>query len=223
MRVIRVLVLALSTLGISTLMAGPCTPGPGVWNEGDSGQGDAGKLPANANITAGIGPLTTICGNISDTSGGAGDMYEIYITGAGFSATTAGRGANPLDNPALYLFDINGNALFAENDISGSNTQAEISDVSLAPGFYYLAIVPDNQEPLHNSKLIFGELDGTTGVETPAIKNTGLDSWTNDGDSSGQYLITLTSADFAEAPEPATLGMVGCGLLLAAGLRRRRT
>src|SRR5580704_7843706 len=129
MRVIRVLILATSTLGISTLMAGPCTPGPGVWNEGDSGQGDAGKLPANANITAGIGPLTTICGNLSDTSGGAGDMYEIYITGAGFSATTSGRGANPLDNPALYLFDINGNALFAENDISGSNTQAEISDV----------------------------------------------------------------------------------------------
>ncbi len=222
MRTVLVLSLALSTFGISKLTAGPCTIAPNVWNEGDNGEGDAGKTLASANITAGVGPLTTICGNISDTSGGAGDMYEIFINGPGFSATTAGRGNNPLDNPALYLFDVNGNALFAENDISGSNTQAEISGVSLAPGFYYLAIVPDNQEPMHNSKLIFGELDGTTGIETPVINNTGLGSWTNTGDSSGQYLISLTSASFAETPEPAAILLVGSGLLLGAGLLRRR-
>jgi hypothetical protein len=222
MRTVCVLILGLSTFGISTLKAGPCSIAPNVWNEGDGGQGDSGKTIANANVTTGVGPLTTICGNISDTSGGAGDMYEIFINGPGFSATTAGRGNNPIDNPALYLFDVNGNALFANNDISGSNTQAEISGVTLAPGLYFLAIVPDNQEPMHNAKLIFGELDGTTGVQSPVINNTGLTGWTNAGDTSGQYLISLTSADFAQTPEPAAMMLVGSGLLLGAGLLRRR-
>ncbi len=222
MRTVCILILGLSTLGVSTLKAGTCSIAPNVWNEGDGGEGDAGKTIAAANVTAGVGTLTTICGNLSDNSGGAADMYEIFINGAGFSATTSGRGNNPLNDAALYLFDVNGNALFANNDISGSNTQAEISGVSLTPGFYFLAIVPDNQEPMHNSKLIFGELDGTTGVQTPVINNTSLTGWTNNGDTSGQYVISLTSASFAEAPEPAAMMLVGSGLLLGAGLLRRR-
>lgn len=217
--------LALSALGGSSLMAGPCSPGPGVWNEGDFGQTDAGKLPPNANITTGVGPLTTICGDLTGSGGNGGDMYEIFINGPGFSATTAGRGNNPEDDPALYLFDVNGNGLFANNDISGGNTQAEISVVSLTPGFYFLVIVPDNQEPMHNSKLIFGDITGTSGLFGPAIKNTSLDSWSNNGDSTGKYIIDLTSASFADTPEPTTTLLVASGLLLAGGLfriRRRR-
>ena len=136
MRTIHVAFLLLSAVGASSLMAGPCTPAPGVWNEGDLGQGGATKFPAGANVTTGVGALTTICGDLSLGDSGAGDLYEIYINGSGFSATTSGHDSPALDNPALYLFDLSGNGLFANNDISGANTQAELSGLSLSPGLY---------------------------------------------------------------------------------------
>lgn len=226
MRTIGISLLLACALGISTLQAGPCTAGAGVWNEGDSGEGDAGKLPASANVTTGVGSLTTICGNLTDSTGGA-DMYEISITGTSFSAITSLRGTSTLD-PALYLFSASGTsavALFAENDISGANDQAQILVASgLTPGEYFLVIAPDNQQPqAAGSVLIFGNITGTTGQMTPTATDTTLKNWTDAGDSSGQYVISLTDAAFAsQTPEPAAFALVGGGLLALAGFRRRR-
>jgi hypothetical protein len=204
------------------LSAGPCTAGAGIWNEGDNGEGDAGKLPASANITTGVGSLTTICGNLTDATGGA-DMYEISITGTSFSAITSLRGSSTLD-PALYLFNASGVGLFAENDISGTNDQAQILVASgLTPGEYFLVIAPDNQQPKASGGAeIFGNITGTSGQVTAGASDT-LKSWTDAGDSSGQYVISLTDASFAQAPEPAAFALVGAGLLALAGFRRRRT
>jgi hypothetical protein len=222
MRTIGLSVLLTCVVGISTLSAGPCTAGAGIWNEGDNGEGDAGKLPASANITTGVGSLTTICGNLTDATGGA-DMYEISITGTSFSAITSLRGSSTLD-PALYLFNASGVGLFAENDISGTNDQAQILVASgLTPGEYFLVIAPDNQQPKASGGAeIFGNITGTSGQVTAGASDT-LKSWTDAGDSSGQYVISLTDASFAQAPEPAAFALVGAGLLALAGFRRRRT
>jgi hypothetical protein len=227
MRTIVLSLLLTCAVGISTLTASPCTAGAGVWNEGDNGEGDAGKLPASANITTGVGSLTTICGNLSDTTGGGADMYEIEITGTSFSAITSLRQTSTL-NPALYLFNASGVALFAENDISSSptNDQAQIQVANgLTPGIYFIVIAPDNQQPKSaGGDLIFGNITGTTGQVTPVASDTTLKNWTDAGDSTGEYEITLTDASFAsQVPEPAAFTLVGAGLLALAGFRRRRT
>ncbi len=112
------------------------------------------------------------------------------------------------------------------NDVSGSSTQAGFSLTGLTPGLYFLAIVPNNQEPLNPAnKLIFGDITGTnTTVFTPAVANTKLSSWTDGEPASPEpdYVITLTGADFAETPEPATFGLIGLGLGIVPALARRR-
>jgi PEP-CTERM motif len=214
------IIAAFSLAGITSVSASICQ-NPGIWDEGDLGQTDAGKMPKTANITTGIGTLTRICGDLSDPSNGV-DMYEILITGPTFTATTSGRGANPLLNPALYLFDVNGDGVIANNDSCVCTTQAQFLNVPITPGLYFLTIAVDDQEPENkNGKLIFGDITGTTGLILPQVKNTNLDSWTGNGSTTGQYLIDLTGAQFAESPEPATLGLIGAGLALIVARRRR--
>jgi len=88
-------------------------------------------------------------------------------------------------------------------------------------------IAPDNQQPKSaggGGTLIFGNITGTTGQMTPVASDTTLKNWTDAGDSSGEYQISLTNAAFAsQVPEPAAFGLVGAGLLALAGFRRRRT
>lgn len=213
MRILFLAVLALA--GASAAAAGPCL-GIHIWGEGDFGQTDAGKMPRSANVTTSTtgGDLTRICGNLAEPTNGV-DMFQIALTGPAFSALTAGRGANPINDPALYLFDLNGDAVYANNDFCICTTQAGFSDVAVLPGLYYLAIVVDNQQPLNrNGKLIFGDITGTTGLVLPKTNNIHLDGWTGSGNTSGQYLINLTGAQFAQVPEPGAALLVGAGLCL---------
>jgi hypothetical protein len=218
MRTLTLLVLAISFVSIAA--AGPCTAGAGVWNEQAYG-GDAGKLPGTADITTGEGAVNLICGNLGDATGG-GDMFEIYITGSGFSAITADRNGSTL-NPSLYLFDSSGDPIAGENDISGGNDQAQLAGLTLTPGLYYILIVPNDQEPEHGGNLLFTDFDGSTDTQSPTLDRT-VNGFNNDGDSSGEYTIALTDAEFAsQTPEPATFGLAGLGLLaLASALRHRR-
>jgi hypothetical protein len=210
MRILFITLLAFA--GVSSALAGPCQI-PGVWNEGDFGQTDAGKMPKSANITTSNtgGDLTRICGNLADPTNGV-DMYEILITGL-FSAATSGRGANPIADPSLFLFDSTGHALLANDDACGC-LQAGLFDVPLLPGLYFLAIAVSGQEPENkNGKLIFGNtFAGSTGPVFPQVNNTNLDSWSGNGNASGQYLIDLAGAQFAQTPEPATIGLIGASL-----------
>jgi hypothetical protein len=223
MRTFGLIVLAGSVFGISSLHAAPvCTAGAGIWNEGDDGTGDAGKLPATANVTVGSGSLNEICGSMSNTTTG-GDMYELIINGSTFSAVTAAAPTNGLNDPALYLFDSTGAGLDADNDISVSNLQAGFTLTGLTPGIYYLAIMPNNQQPEHGNNEIFGNITGTTGTKTPQPGNAHVDGWTNagTGTTGAAYTITLTDAVFATTPEPATMGLMGLGLGLLAFAKRR--
>lgn len=215
MRTLSQLILAGAILGSSALQAGVCTPTPGTWNEGDFGQTDAGSLPSNANITTGAGALTDICGNLGDPTNGA-DMYQIMILGSTFTATTTGPSSGEVSDPALYLFNLSGDGIAAANNGSSPTAQATLSVTGLTPGLYYLDIVPDGQEPEHGGTPIFGT------SSTPLI-STKVDGYSGTGTGGGKYVIALTDAEFATIiPEPATVGLIGCGLVLIGLVRRRR-
>jgi hypothetical protein len=222
----RTFVLTVLVFGtISTAVAGPCSAGTGVWNEQNYG-GDAGGGIASADVTAGQGALDTICGKIGNATGGA-DLDEIYINGSNFSATTSGRGANPENNPALYLFNLSGDAVAGENDISGVNTQAMLSGLTLTPGIYYIALVPNGQDPWKSGQtpLFDSGFNTSTGTQYPVITNKPLVKWsgTGDGESGGEYRISLTNAAFAvQTPEPAAFGLLGAGLCALVALRKLR-
>lgn len=103
----------------------------------------------------------------------------------------------------------------AANNGSSPTAQATLSLTGLTPGLYFLAITPNGQEPEHGSNLIFGT------SSTPLI-NTKVNGYTGTGTGGGKYIVTLTDAQFANTPEPATVGLIGCGLVLIGVARRRR-
>lgn len=197
-----------------------------TWHEGDGGQGDAGGMPGTANITTGVGFLNKIVGTLGDATSGA-DMYEIYITDpSSFLATTVIHGANPAQNPALYLFDVNGNGIIG-NDNTAAGSQASIADNALTAGLYYILIAASGELPGNGKTLIFGDLTNTTNTSTPGsplaiTKYTASSLTPSPADSGKDYEIDLTGAGFAVAPEPSTVGLIGLGLAGVAWRARRR-
>jgi hypothetical protein len=197
-----------------------------IWHEGDNGEGGAGGKPATANITVGLGSLTEIIGNLSDETTGS-DMYEIYISDPDtFSATTAGHGGTPIVDPALYLFDVNGNGLFGNDNISGGNLQAQLpvgtTDL-LSAGLYFILIAPSGHLPQKSGGTsIFGNITDTTSVVAGSGMLKDYGGTPNADDSGKGYDITLTGADFAFTPEPATLAFTAFGIALL-GWRSRRS
>jgi len=192
-----------------------------IWTEQN-----AGSTIAKADVTQGLGPLTDIFGALGNTTTGA-DMYEIYITNpTTFSAISTGNTKKPVVDPALYLFDAAGNGLFGNDNISGSNKQADLPAgtlTGLQPGLYFLLIAPSGHLPDDkHSNSIFGAITGTTGVlaGSGVLKNYG---GTPSGDDAGKgYDIQLTGATFA-VPEPATLGFTVLGIALVGWRSRRRS
>ena len=221
MRTLSLALFALVTFTAESAFAATCSPGPGVWNEGDGGQGDAGKNFNNANITTGVGVLSTICGNLAETDGTGADMYQIMVLGTTSSASATDRGNSTLD-PMLYLFDSSGKALFANDNASGATTDSLISTVSITPGLYFLAIVPAGQEGLNKNGVdLFTQVTGSTTTLSPTSTPKVLKDWSNTGNTSGKYIISLDDAGFAQSPEPSTLAMMGASLLALAGLARK--
>ena len=177
-------------------------------------------------MTSGLGPLTGIIGKLPDATTGA-DMYEIRILDpTTFSATTIGNGNNPIVDPALYLFDATGTALFGNDNTSGADTQAQIpagTTSLLAPGWYYLLIAPSGHLPEDkNNNSLFGAITGTTGVASGSGVIKGYGGTPNGDDGGKGYEILLTGAGFA-VPEPATMAFTGLGIIALALRARRRS
>ncbi len=197
-----------------------------IWNEGDNSEGPAGGQIKNANVTVGFGALTDIVGTLGDVTGGS-DLYEIYISDPGtFSATTTGNGSKPVIDPALYLFDTSGDGLFGNDNISGTDFQAQIpvgTTSLLTAGLYYILIAPSGNLPEDkNGNSIFGAITGQTGIfdGSGILKKYG---GTPSADDSGKgYDIQLTGAEFAYTPEPGTLTFVGIGVAMLAWNRGKR-
>lgn len=204
--------------------------GSTIWHEGDAGEGDAGGLPGGANITFGVGSLTDIIGALNDSTTGA-DMYEIMISSpTTFSATVTGNGNNPIKNSSLYLFDASGDGEFGNDNISGANALSAIpagTTVSLPAGLYFILVTTSGNMPAHGATNLFGDLTNTTTITAAisALKVNGYNTSAttpNPADSGKGYDIVLTGASFAEAPEPATVALIGSGLLALGFWKRSR-
>ncbi len=207
--------------------------------------GNPGNLPSTAQITAGIGPLTTITGTLTSTITGTErtvaepsnpDLFKIYINDSSanlFSATTVGL-PTTLYNPQLFLFDANGVGIFFNNDASYYSRQATLAPpTALTPGLYYLGIgvfgaIPRSgtgtstasndifPDPVDGAAVGFNGLYGPTG----GGGGSALTRWaiTSTDVETGSYTIGLTGATFAAAPEPSQTAVFVLGISVLGGL-----
>lgn len=191
--------------------------------------GDAGGLPGGAQTPVGVGPLTTITGEIA-ASNDFGDFYRIYIGNpAAFSATTNINAGTQTDS-ALYLFNLDGTGIVYQDDIDGVNFLSTIPlghplVAALAPGEYLLLVSGWGMLPAWDptpavASLVFPFFNDSTLVYGPQSNQpmiTNLFSGVYSG-SRGTYTVTLEGATFV--PAPATAGLLGvAGLMIS---RRRR-
>jgi hypothetical protein len=219
---------SVKTIGLLVLASHLALAGS-IWNEVEDGGGDAARLPANAQVTTGVGPLTDIFGKLGNGIGGA-DMYLIRITDfANFSATSSPVGKNGVADPALYLFNFTGHAIYGSDNISAMDTQAMLpAGDPNGPGkngLYFILIAPSGNDPLNKFGNSIFPCGCTVGVLYPQTNNTVIDGYSGTGAGpagSGKYDIHLTGAAFAVTPEPGTLSFIALGVLVG-GIRARRT
>ncbi len=219
------------------------------WAEADSGgfntsfsfgslfmNHDAGKRLSTANVTDGIGSLTTITGFLHYDSDV--DIFQINITDPGAFSAAVTNGTAP---GALALFDASGAGIAYNRDGAGAATTPALSSAhtaALAPGLYYLAVAQGPQVPLNAAgEAIFSIVNPEDEVGPNALSDIllgnqseddgmGLDAygpWANANVSttsfSFPYTVTLTGASYA-IPAPGATALLGLGGLMA--LRRRR-
>src|SRR5439155_16491890 len=145
--------IALVAIGIAGLLGSAAAA---TWNE----SGDAGNLPFNAQNTAGVGPLTSITGNIASL--GDQDMYCIQITDpAQFSACFLCAG---ISDPDLFLFRPSGVGVSAVQ-LCQAGCKALSGTFVSGSGLYLLALAPHGTLALSGSNDIW--LPGTTAERAP--------------------------------------------------------
>jgi hypothetical protein len=202
--------------GFSLLaMLGAAAPAAtnGVWVECE----EAGDLPAESELTGGLGELSRIDGFLVDPFDV--DLYQIRIVDPGdFSAF--GRGDPTLDSQ-LFLLDANGMGIAANDDRTNPpmfDPNAFFAELpsgdllyrDLEPGVYLLAISWFDLDPHHAGLEMFPDgrnpdRDDWTGVHPPTGPGGPgpLESW--EGEPLGlddiPYSIDLTGAGFAVSSE----------------------
>jgi hypothetical protein len=201
------------------ILGGSLGWGTTIWNE----SGDAGKTPDKADITTGNGFLTEILGKVPDGAAG-GDIFAITITDpAAFSALTINLGKKGIQDPSLYLFDSNGRGVEAvdSNGAVQANLTAGNAHSPISIGTYYILITTGNNEPQNNAGVdLFADTPGG-GIVGPTLNGMVKKFSGNGTGDSGDYEIDLTGAAFdVQTPEPASMLLIGGGLLLV-GLWKR--
>jgi uncharacterized protein (TIGR03382 family) len=188
-----------------------------------------GSLPATAEIPVGVGPLTNITGTVSTANpANRAHYFMIRIADpANFSARTDINPGTGVDT-ALYLMNLNGTGIAANDDISGTNflSLMPVGDpayATLPAGDYLLLVTSYGVLPAWSStpsiaSLIFNP-SPFTGVRTPQNNNVhSTYLFFQDADPGGSYNVTLTGVEFI--PTPGAVPLLGLGGLAA--LRRRR-
>lgn len=203
--------LALSVLVVAALSS---AANAADWRE----VGDAGPLPPGQ-VTVGPGSLDRIVGKL-DGGNDMEDMFCIRITNPqAFSATTIG-GADY--DTQLFLFNATGFGVTFNDDSAGGFRSTLTSQFVTAPGIYHIAITGYNRDAVDaGGALIWNNTPFSVerAPDGPGAANA-IAGWTGTG-STGDYVITLTGAEFCQVPAPGAMALLGLGGLVAA--RRRRS
>jgi hypothetical protein len=188
------------------------------------GRVDAGQIPGTAGV---LDPFdvgqNVLRGGLSFDNGGA-DLYKFSISQAGtFTASTFGRGANPLGYAQLFLFNDIGGGL------AGNNPSGPVATISkiLAVGTYYIGISSSSLDPRTvvgtrpNGRPIYDYIFDSTDTN---VNNFGaLANWDDrTGETKrngGTYGINLS---FAATPVPTPAMLPGLAALGFNAIRKRK-
>ncbi|WP_218082037.1 DVUA0089 family protein [Anthocerotibacter panamensis] len=168
--------------------------------------GDAGETLTTAQVLSGTGPLETISGALSSNNA---DLFQIFIDGGNFSATTL---PNNAFNTQLFLFDALGRGVVANDDSSIQTTGSTLNAIGLSSGIYYLAISGFDYDPTSVNGFIFP--NNARGQRTPQTNSplTGFGQRTTLESDSGFYTLTLSGASGVPVPGPGpALGLLALG------------
>lgn len=223
---------------ILVLVAGRLSSAGGTWSE----VGDAGDIFTPAQLTSGVGAITSITGMTSIAASDRVDAYRITVTdpSAFYAATTPAYGGSASFDTRLFLFTLFGQPLLMNDDFpAGSPFQSLLA----GPAFYMgtgEALVDNPQELVAGQEYIlaiagFSEMIETASNQEMFRVDTLFDfdalygpdpavpgaphHWENAFGPTGTYTIALAGATFA-VPAPGALSP--CVLFGALALRRRR-
>jgi hypothetical protein len=179
----------------------------------------AGALPGSAEDLTGDSSLSEIDGALVSTGGV--DMFKIDILNpVDFFALTVSGLPYGIPDPALYLFNSSGRGVYANDDMSGGDTQACLPSAGaydpcpssrggsgpLAAGIYYLAITRSGNSPLSADGHIFSPLFPTDVVGPDLAKGGGdpINGWDYDAFTGPDYDLIHYDIQINDTPEPAT-------------------
>lgn len=217
-----------------------------VWGE----VGDAPDGPLPFQDTVGIGALESITGSIDRGNGDHVDTYCIMIVDVaaffastkqslgGFASTATGGNADT----RLYLWDLDGNIVLANDDDSGSPdglastitdpstfnavtggvVNASASNISLTPGQYLLSITYFPNNAVDSGGFGVSTIGSPfSNLHGPNPNAGAFNNWTNPaGTTAFDYRIALGGVEYSTVPTPGGAALLGLAGLVA--IRRRR-
>jgi hypothetical protein len=202
-----------------------------AWIEnGDAGDGVSGNFQVIDNSQGAT--LTQIIGSTDDQANDFVDTYLLTINNPGIFAADTLSGSN--FDTMLYLFDVAGLGLLANDDVSGVSTRSRLvatsndgTGISVGVGTYILAVTGFQMDAvdLLNQALFDIPIGDVTQISGPdgAGGANALGGWEDNtvlGDAAtGDYLVTLTGV--GPVPAPGVMAIFGGAGALAARRRRR--
>ncbi|AAZ25965.1 DVUA0089 family protein [Colwellia psychrerythraea] len=171
--------------------------------------GDTGdNLNTAQSLTGGT---TQVSGSISTNNDV--DLFSFYW-GGGLLDLNVSQDNSALDTQ-IFLFDSLGFGLFHNDDAPFPNS---IIQTALAAGEYFVGISSWSNDPLSVGGAIFpSDFSGQLTPTGPGGASS-LSTWEYDGNSSGAYLLNISSTA-SQVPEPSTLAIFALGIM---GLASRK-